>query len=306
MDVAIAINNSYTEYAIVLMISLFENNKDLEIKFHILTTNLTSQNKDLISNYASKYSRTICFHEIDDAEFKDLNNSYSLVAYYRLLLPELITEKKVLYLDTDIVINGSIKELAEINIENVSLAAVRSSINEDNERYQRLKLSPKKGYFNSGVMLINLDYWRTNNIKKKVIEYLKKHHKDLVFPDQDALNIINEDSKIFLPLKYNVIQTILENPRFIKQHYNEVVECIKKPIILHYAGMKPWFMDEDFHFASHIWHKYNSISIKSKIKCHKKGIKKIIYIFQYYTIDRITRRNHNKKIIKKIIHSNIY
>lgn len=306
MDVAIAINNAYTEYAIILMVSLYENNKDLEIKFHILTNDLKPKNKSLILSYASKYNRIIYFHQIDDTEFKGLDESYSLIAYYRLLLPELIPGKKVLYLDTDIVINGSIKELSKINIENYSLAAVRSSINDDNERYNRLKLSPKNGYFNSGVMLINLDYWRVNNIKKQVIEYLRNSQTKLVFPDQDALNVINEHTKFFLPLKYNVIQTILENPTFIKLHYSEVVECIENPIILHYAGMKPWYIDEDFHFASHIWHKYNSMSIKSKTKCHKKGIRKIIYILQYYVIDRIARRNHNKRIIKEIIHSNIY
>ena len=70
--------------------------------------------------------------------------------------------------------------------------------------YNRLQYSPSLGYFNAGVLLVNLRYWRENNLSESFFEIINKYPERLRYHDQDVLNIVLKEIKLTLPLKYNV------------------------------------------------------------------------------------------------------
>ena len=128
IHVACNIDSKYTQHCGVLLVSLFENNKDVIIKVHILGYELTENNKNSLIQIVNSYNNDFEFYEIDKSIFKKfpISEQWPIVIYFRLLLPEYIdkTIEKILYFDCDIIFRGSIKELFELDMQNKVIGAV--------------------------------------------------------------------------------------------------------------------------------------------------------------------------------------
>jgi lipopolysaccharide biosynthesis glycosyltransferase len=86
-------------------------------------------------------------------------------------------------------------------------------------------------YFNSGVLLINLDYWRQENIKKKAWDFMRRYRKDIIRPDQDILNCLFNNNWKVLDNRFNVD---LKRKSFMVMPGSDTV-------VLHYSDrIKPW------------------------------------------------------------------
>src|SRR5690606_1313781 len=113
---------------------------------------------------------------------------FSRANYYRLLIPELIPlAQKVIYLDADIIMASSISEFQEFDLKDHALAAVADPI------YQWKKdlgMKDTATYFNSGVMLINLNRWKELDISRKAFEFIQTYPDKIRFVDQCALNAV--------------------------------------------------------------------------------------------------------------------
>jgi len=172
--------------------------------------------------------------------------------YYRLLAPHVVPTAygKAIYLDVDVVVEGDLASLYEIDIHDFAIAAVPNFGNDEHETkkiaqtsidYRSLDINPDNSYFNSGLLTINLDYWRTHDIATKVIEYCNRHRDTLEFADQDGLNAILYDSWRALPSEWNV------NLPGASSHFGLDDDELRHHIaggkfyILHYGGPhKPW------------------------------------------------------------------
>lgn len=184
----------------------------------------------------------------------------SKAALYKFLLPELINVDKILYLDSDILVLSSLKELYEQDLGDMYAAVVRDMAMELECKYhEKNKVSH---YFNSGIMLLNLKEMRKNKISEKLIN-IRQRDSSSVFMDQDTFNKVFNNKKILLSLKYNYMPTITEDyhylPKDVAAFYHLDVEEIEKimedPIILHLAGMKkPWNNSDANH--QNIWFQY--------------------------------------------------
>ena len=110
--------------------------------------------------------------------------------------------------------------------------------------YNRLQYSPSLGYFNAGVLLVNLRYWRENNLSESFFEIINKYPERLRYHDQDVLNIVLKEIKLTLPLKYNVQHGyFFKDPLISRAYWDEKEKAINDPVILHYSGSKPWFIE---------------------------------------------------------------
>ena len=139
----------------------------------------------------------------------------SLAAYYRIFLGNLLPLKihKVLYLDCDLVVVGSIEKLRNTDLKTFAVACVEEMCSGREEIYTRLHYPSSDSYFNSGVLLVNLDYWREEGLMSKALDYISKNGSKLVFNDQDVLNALLHDCKLFLPFRYNVQDGFLRRKR---------------------------------------------------------------------------------------------
>ena len=148
----------------------------------------------------------------------------------------------MLYLDGDIIVRHSLLPLWNIDLGNSAVGVVTDGIEGTIEFYNRLQYSPQLGYFNSGVILMNLDYWREHRVVDAFMEYIKSHASSILFHDQDVLNVVFKECKIVLPIKYNMSSGFLwKTPQYDYWKYEEeVLEARKDPVVVHFSGNNPW------------------------------------------------------------------
>ena len=142
VTIVFATNQQYIQHLCAALKSLLENNKDSSFKIYIINSGISPKIYSNILTVARPYNCQLENIVISDDFFKELvlTHHYSKEIYYRLLIPELIDEKKVLYLDADIIINGSIKELYNQNIEDYYVCAVEDPYF---DRYSELNIDQK-------------------------------------------------------------------------------------------------------------------------------------------------------------------
>jgi len=181
----------------VSMCSICENNRSKNIIFHAICTDLIKDDIDKLEQISIKYDKLIFLYFIDKNAklFKNLViGKFPVTIWYRILLPYVVTCKKILYLDADIINLSSLEELFNINTDNYDLLAVPDIEKTSSERIKKLRLN-NDIYFNSGVLMINIDKWIKNNNSDKILEIAKIYNEKLILPDQDALNIFFSKSK---------------------------------------------------------------------------------------------------------------
>lgn len=175
-------------------------------------------------------------------------------AYLRLLIPNILPEQfeKAIYLDCDLQVEANLKNLWEQEIRRYALLAVRDlgtpyvSSRWGIAKYRELGLAPETPYFNSGVLVINLQRWRAENISQRVIEYLRKYHQYVHLGEQEGLNAVLANEWGRLDYKWNLISRILYYDQWEESAFKEEIraireELIHKPYIFHFAGgSKPW------------------------------------------------------------------
>ena len=247
IEIVLCTDHRFIMPAGVMIHSVCKNNMDQEVRFHVIVDeSVTEEDKEDIREVAEK--NTVQYYMVNCQAFSSMpllpNISYA--TYYRLLIPQILSEDihKVLFLDCDIIVRRSLLQLWETNIEEYALAAVIDNLDSVIGTYNRLKYSPNLEYFNAGVLLLNLKYWRANGIHGEIISYMKNHSESILLCDQDVLNYVLRERKRLLPIKFN-FQTaflfLVDNCGYDYWKYEkDVLEARKDPIILHYTSIKPW------------------------------------------------------------------
>jgi lipopolysaccharide biosynthesis glycosyltransferase len=244
VNIVFATDKNYIQHLCAALVSLLENNKDLCIDIYIISSGMSNKSYRNIKEITDKYNCTVKHIVISDKLFTTLavtHPYYPKGTYYRLLIPELIDTEKILYLDSDIIVNGSIKELYEQDLNNYYVCAIEDP---GFDRHDQLKMNIASKYFNSGMMLINLALWKTSGLQKKVIDFIENNPQAVLFPDQCGLNSIINGQWKKVPLKYNQ-QSSIFSPAFEEQFDSfskaELDEAKNNPVIIHYtSGSKPW------------------------------------------------------------------
>jgi lipopolysaccharide biosynthesis glycosyltransferase len=160
-----------------------------------------------------------------------LRDFYTHETYLNMLLAQILPDAvdRVLYLDADTIVLNDISELFAEDTQGKTIAAVRDSSQTTMiEHWAPVKAIPL--YFNSGVMLINLQQWREREYTKRCIEFSVTHFDRLLFLDQCAMNLVLAGDVHCLPLAWNYFVS----PLFPVKYEIE-------PKVLHYIGVsKPW------------------------------------------------------------------
>lgn len=187
--------------------------------------------------------------------------------YLRLALPELLPETdRILYMDADILVRGSLRQLWETPMQGMALAAVKGAVNlsdkwEWNSRreYWHLLEGERGNYINAGVTLLHLAEIRRRGLKNTWDALARQK---LYYQDQDILNITCKGAIRYLPLKYNRLAYMPEEEyhRFVEEGLctqEEYRQAMESPVIVHYAGDKPW-KRYDTNLGSLWWEYVNS------------------------------------------------
>lgn len=264
MNIALCADEKYAFPCGVCVTSILENNKNEECNIYILTEGLKHETIEKFQNLGNIYNQKVTIINIDSDQFKGLKVSsrFPRSIYFRFMLPRLIhNEAKVLYFDCDIIVTNKLKELWDSDITNYACGVVEDQRSDDIRVQNNLGLY--KTYFNSGVLLMNLEYWRKNNTASRLTEYIYNNADKCVFPDQDALNYILCDEVLYLEYRYNYQELMMQKKEecFLhKSKWHNLLEDGELPTIIHYNGwVKPWVLTCE-HKLKEEWLKYKNIS----------------------------------------------
>lgn len=243
------IDINYIEHCGVMLNSLFEYNSSEEFTVHIIYTNaLPILKRQRITDFCAKKGVQVLYYNVDFSRIKDFPiESYdhlNLSAYLRLFTPVLLPASisKVLYLDCDMMIIGSIKELWNIEMADYAVVAVEEREPYDKESPKRLNYPTEFSYFNSGVMLLNLDKLRAINFVDMALSFITSNNNVMRFHDQDVLNALLHKDKKFISIRWNVMDFFLYiKPEVQSDRIEDWKESLKCPAIIHFTGpRKPW------------------------------------------------------------------
>ena len=242
-NIAIAINEKYEKYAATMILSLIDNNKGC---FEIYILNSFPQEKELsIINDICQNNSNVQIHDIRISP--QLYNKFPICrqitkeTYYRFLIVDVIPNdiKKVLYLDSDIIINKSIDKLYNTDISDYIFAICEDEYTSINKGtitiFDKKSEKPNLGkYFNAGVMLINLEKYK-NKISQKTIEkFVIDNINDIVWNDQDILNYLYGSEVKYVEYSLYNKEVMMIKSRNEEQYFS------KNTAIFHYCGkIKP-------------------------------------------------------------------
>lgn len=273
-------NDNYAPITGVSMTSLFENNRNIdEINIYLLNDNISKDNINKFEKSCKKYKRNLILLDTskilcklkDELHVSPFKGTYT--TYFKLMIINdlKLPSDRILQLDGDTVINGTLEELCDMNISDCILAATYDCTMNSYKNLIDIPLNDK--YYNGGVLLINQEKWIKENCEDQIVNHLKNVRNWYYTVDQDILNVLFRKQFKYLNISYNFnsgfyIYGIKESLKMydLKDEYYDNVKTIEKayknPKVYHCMGAmtgRPW-EENSIHPQNEIYRKYMAIS----------------------------------------------
>ena len=245
MNIFFASNDNYVQHLSVAIASILINSLPNEkFNFYILDGNISDKNKNILLSLKNIKDFNMEFIQVQEEMFKmcpitSVCYHISNQCYYRYIIPLVKPElEKVLYLDCDIVIKDSLKDLWNVDLKDNYVAAIEDLSLITNDDAKRLGTNH---YFNSGVLLINNALWKRDNIINTLFNNTQEIHDKIRWVDQCVLNYTFKDKVLFVSPKYNLQHSAYNDTKYNLYKKNEIEYAKAFPVIVHYTGCdKPW------------------------------------------------------------------
>lgn len=253
INIAYSCNEAYVQHTGISMISLFENNIDIDlITIYFIGKEVSDDSLLLLRKITEKYKReiiiihfeTICY----DLNITDTGRHIETI-YAKLFFTRIESIDKILYLDSDTIVNGSLKELWQLNMDNFMVAGVETYTVDVKEK---LNLLPEDNFINDGVALLNLKLMRSNLMDQKFLNFISKYSGNPPLLSEGTINKVCKGSILLIHPKYNLLSGLLlireikhYESKFLNTYYsnNEIEEAKENPIIIHFLSAfynRPW------------------------------------------------------------------
>lgn len=314
MKVVCATDDNFVQHCSIMLTSLLVNNSDVQV--YVLTEGLKPENEKIIREEIEDKGGIVDFCIVDSSIVEKFPmpggtglQHISRATYYRLLISDLLPEtiEKVIYLDCDIIVNKSIQQLWDTSLNGYALAAVKQ-IGFGYEA-ERLGYPIEYGYFNAGVNMINLTYFREHNVSGQLIKYIADNYSKIKYHDQDTLNAVLYDQTLHIMPQWNMTSIIYAYQlnkrgdrisRGIVNDYKAEKENAfmtkKDPYVVHYVSRpKPW-QDNCVHPLYHLYYDY------AKRTIHYANIHPQNEFYRQIAVLRHTIRGRLSAIKQLIVH----
>lgn len=234
---------SFCTTAAVCLASLLANNPELFFDIVIVAQPTETLDEKKLRGSLKRftnYSLRFITFSIPSNLSLPLIAHYTIDTYTRLWVKEFFPAdvKRILYLDADIVVVDSIAPLWSTDLDGALLGAV--DIPGSDQGVRLLGLRHEDGYFNAGVLLIDVEQWRAIRAEEIVIDYIRKN-PDRILYDQDALNACFHACTKRLDYRWNVIRPFYREPITLPLERSEIEAIRREARIIHFnGGSKPW------------------------------------------------------------------
>ncbi len=246
-NIGCSTDKNYAQHLGVMIFSLLSNTSCPELfHFHIMDGGILPVDIQRFKLIEERFKCKLSFLKPDRKYFDKLKvTEYTEATYYRYFLMDTTTEEKMLFLDSDMVVEGDVTELYELNPEGSILSAV-TEVLYPIEHLEKLKLEKS---FNAGMLLVDCKKWQEEQVSQKAYNCQIENESIIKYADQDSLNMVLKGKWHAVPYKWNVIARLKltlyglgkADYRFISKE--ELFENYNNPKIIHYANrlFKPWF-----------------------------------------------------------------
>lgn len=248
LHVACAADEAYVAHSAAMLHSVLAHSGDHHVHVHYLHgTEFPAKAAERLAGMVRRDGGEISFHEIAGERVAGLpaDGLFSPAIWYRIFLPELVPgASRVLYLDADTIVTDALAPLWQLDLSGSYVGAVTNVfMHEHAHRPAELGLAPG-AYFNSGVLLMNLDLMRRDGCSEALRRLALERSGELAWPDQDALNLVLGARRLALHPRWNAMNSVLAFDWAAEVLGEDAVrEAREHPAIRHFEGPpvnKPW------------------------------------------------------------------
>ena len=260
IHISVASNNNYVALTAALIKSIICNHLSNELLiFYVINDKISKRNKDKITTLSSGdvQIKWIDPDKIlpEKIDYPLDNSSYPSTAFLRLLAPYIMAQdvEKLIYLDVDMIVLGDVSELWHLDLKGYPIAAVIDLVKIVScpwggiTNYKQLGIPAETRYFNSGLMVIDVQQWRENQTPKKVFKVMEDNLKFVNYADQYGLNVIFAQNWLEIDPLWNwYAHNYHPNPKII--HFLDIKPIFKsyryekefQKEFFKYLNMTPW------------------------------------------------------------------
>ena len=224
LDIVYATDNNFIDVLYASIASLYDTNGDLNLDIWIIGEKISDLNKEKINNLSKEYNqKEVNWIENCEVPYQVKLDRGSVSQYSRLMIGSALPDsiKKALYLDADTIILSNLIELFNVCFDDKIVIGVSDVINVEYKKI--LNIPEDRAVFNTGVLLIDLEKWRIEQIESKLFDVIYKFKGNVIQGDVGILNAVLYDSYKEINPKFNYM-TIFEDMSY------EDILVFKKPV----------------------------------------------------------------------------
>ncbi len=242
MNILVTLNSGYISPLCVMLKSIMISEPETEIHLYVAHSSLTEEDFSKINKVIDK-SRTIVHPIVVEPSLLEnapVLKRISKETYYRLLVLDIIPEEvdRILYMDPDIVVNKSMKDLYNVDFKGNIVAGAGHTVGcVEWYNKKRLDMPESAHYVNAGVLVFNLEEMRKACTTQDIFDYIEKNIKKLYLSDQDVINGMFGARTVYFDTRvFNLDEKVFKRERKID------LEWVRNNTsIIHYNGSdKPW------------------------------------------------------------------
>nr|AYC79426.1 hypothetical protein [uncultured bacterium] len=249
LHVSCAVEGRYLQHSAAMLHSVLSHAGDLDVHVHYLHGGgLPEGDAARLAAMVHDAGGALDYLMVTPQRLEGLPvvDEFTAAMWHRIFLPELLPEvDRVLYVDVDTLAMDDLGPLWRTDLGESHLGAVTNVFQHNHvHRPAELGLRGPEVYFNSGVLLMDLDRWRRDDITGALREVATKRGDTLAWPDQDALNLVLSGSRTALHPRWNTMNAVL-GFALAEEVFGAqaVAEARARPGIRHFEGPgpnKPW------------------------------------------------------------------
>ena len=247
ISLLVSLDQAYLPQLQVLLTSLYLNNPGERFDLYLLHSEIPAHALAPVTQQCLRLQYHLYPILMEEQLFADAptTKQYPREMYYRLLAGTVLPRQlnRILYLDPDILVINPLRPLWELDLAtHLFAAAAHTGKTELANSVNRIRLGTNHDYYNSGVLLMNLEECRRSISAEQIFRYVAEHEKEMLLPDQDILNALY--GKRILPLDdalWNYDARNYNTYRLASAGQHELNWVLQHTAILHFCGRaKPW------------------------------------------------------------------
>lgn len=264
LHLVFATDDAYVPHGATMLVSFFRWHRKVPVVVHLVSdAALSPANRAALRALVETSGATWQEHEVPAQVVDKLpaHPRYPKSAWFRILFADVLPQPRILYLDCDLVVTGSLLPLWRMPLQGKVLAAATDGMWPHSTDYFHryifeLGLTEARQYFNTGVMVLDLDRLRAEGWPEKLMDFVVHQRGPMPCADQDAMNAMLRDRWLPIGARWNLMPPLLMSWQQGVESLSrrEILHAVLLPRVVHFFGdAKPWKDERRHPLRSHYW-----------------------------------------------------